>query len=267
MTATENVEQAAALYERRGHIGLITLNRPRAMNAVNADLSAAAGDALAAAAVDDEVRAIVITGAGRGFCAGADLKEVARGRRIDDRDHPERGFAGLVRQWVDKPTIAAVNGFALGGGTEIVLACDLAVIDETASLGLPEVTRGLVAAAGGVIRLARQIPQKVALEAVLTGEPISAARAHELGLVNRVAPAGTALEVALATAGVVAGNAPLSVRHSKRVVHRSRDAGSDWDDAAWALSDEAMTTVFGSRDAREGPTAFAEKRAPRWEGR
>ncbi|MDT7702352.1 MAG: hypothetical protein QOJ30_4677 [Pseudonocardiales bacterium] len=275
MTGTETTEasdrgaaeEPAARYERRGHVGLLTLNRPRAMNAVNAALSRAAGDALAAAAADDDVRAVVITGAGRGFCAGADLKEVARGNRIDDRDHPERGFAGLVRQWIDKPTVAAVNGFALGGGTEIVLACDLAVIDETASLGLPEVQRGLMAAAGGVIRLSRQIPQKVALEAALTGEPIGAARAYELGLVNRVAPEGTALEVAIAVAETIARNAPLSVQHTKRVVHRSRDAGSDWDDPAWALSDEAMKVVFASRDAREGPTAFAEKRAPRWEGR
>ncbi|WP_224389506.1 crotonase/enoyl-CoA hydratase family protein [Pseudonocardia sp. ICBG1293] len=266
-TPAETPDEPAATYERRGHVGLITLNRPRAMNAVNSALSVAAGDALAAAGADDEVRVVVITGAGRGFCAGADLKEVARGNRIDDRDHPERGFAGLARHWVDKPTVAAVNGFALGGGTEIVLACDIAVIDETASLGLPEVKRGLMAAAGGVIRLARQIPQKVALEAALTGEPIPAARAHELGLVNRVAPEGTALDVALDLAGVIAENAPLSVRYSKQVVHRSRDAGSDWDDPAWRLSDDAMKVVFTSRDAREGPTAFAEKRAPRWEGR
>ena len=267
MSSNETPEEPAARYERRGHVGLITLNRPHAMNAVNAALAVAAGDALAAAAADDEVRVVVITGAGRAFCAGADLKEVARGNRIDDRDHPERGFAGLVRHWTDKPTVAAVNGYALGGGTEIVLSCDIAVIDETASLGLPEVKRGLMAAAGGVIRLARQIPQKVALEAALTGEPISAARAGELGLVNRVAPEGTALDVALGVAEVIAGNAPLSVQHSKRVVHRSRDAGSDWDDTAWQLSDDAMKVVFSSRDAREGPAAFAEKRAPRWEGR
>lgn len=264
---SSETEEPAARYERRGHVGLITLDRPRAMNAVNAAMSVAAGDALAAAAVDDEVRVVVITGAGRAFCAGADLKEVARGNRIDDRDRPERGFAGLVRQWIDKPTVAAVNGYALGGGTEIVLACDLAVIDETASLGLPEVRRGLLAAAGGVIRLARQIPQKIALEVALTGEPVPAGRARELGLVNRVAPEGTALDVALGVAEVIAGNAPLSVQHSKRVVHRSRDAGSDWDDDAWQVSAEAMTAVFASRDAREGPRAFAEKRAPRWEGR
>ncbi|MDN5913749.1 MAG: crotonase/enoyl-CoA hydratase family protein [Pseudonocardia sp.] len=259
--------EPAARYERRGHIGVLTLNRPDAMNAVNAELSTAAGEALRRAGADDEVRAVVITGAGRAFCAGADLKELARGNRIDDRDHPEHGFAGIVRQWIDTPTIAAVNGYALGGGTEIVLACDIAVIDETASLGLPEVTRGLFAAAGGVIRLARQVPQKVALEAVLTGEPITAARAYELGLVNRVAPRGTAVDVALGIAGTVAANAPLSVQQSKRVVHRSRDAGSDWDDEAWQVSTDAGRVVFTSRDAREGPRAFAEKRAPQWEGR
>ncbi|MCF7549534.1 crotonase/enoyl-CoA hydratase family protein [Pseudonocardia sp. WMMC193] len=265
MTDTAPSTEPAALFEKRGHIGIITLNRPRAMNAVNSALSVAAGDALARAQEDPDVRVVVITGAGRGFCAGADLKELARGNRIDDRDHPERGFAGLVRQFVGTPTIAAVNGYAMGGGTEIVLACDLAVIDETASLGLPEVKRGLFAAAGGVLRLQRQIPQKIALETILTGEPMSAARAYELGLVNRVAPEGTALEVALQVAEVIAANAPVSVQQSKRVVHETWS--TDWGPEAWAVNTDAMKVVFASRDSREGPRAFAEKRDPVWEGR
>ena len=264
--ADEDIPEAAALFERRGHIGIVTLNRPQALNAVNADLAVAAGAALEQAQTDPEVRAVVITGAGRGFCAGADLKEIARGRPIEDRDHREWGFGGIVQHWVDKPTIAAVNGFAMGGGTEIALACDLAVIDETASLGLPEVKRGIFAAAGGVIRLQRQIPMKVALETVLTGEPMSAARAYELGLVNRVAPEGTSLDVALELAGTVAANAPISVQQSKRVVHTTYAAGSDWESEVWRINREAAKIVFASSDAREGPTAFAEKREPRWSG-
>jgi enoyl-CoA hydratase/carnithine racemase len=262
----EDTPEAAALFERRDHVGIVTLNRPKALNAVNADLAIAAGAALEQAQTDPEVRAVVITGAGRGFCAGADLKEIARGRPIEDRDHREWGFGGIVQHWIDKPTVAAVNGFAMGGGTEIALACDLAVIDETASLGLPEVKRGIFAAAGGVIRLQRQIPMKVALETVLTGEPMSAARAYELGLVNRVAPEGTSLDVALELAGAIAANAPISVQQSKRVVHTTYAAGSDWESEVWRINREAAKIVFASSDAREGPTAFAEKREPRWTG-
>ena len=180
----------AALYEKRGHVAIVTLNRPKALNAVNSELSTAAGEALERADHDQEVRVVVITGAGRGFCAGADLKELAKGNRIETPGHPEWGFAGIVRHWMAKPTIAAVNGFALGGGTEIVLSCDLAVIDETASLGLPEVRRGLLAAAGGVIRLPRQVGLKWALEIALTGEPISAATAKELPDRQPCCPAG-----------------------------------------------------------------------------
>ncbi|KAA9156771.1 crotonase/enoyl-CoA hydratase family protein [Amycolatopsis acidicola] len=257
----------AALYERRGHVGIVTLNRPTALNAVNAELATAAGEALAAADADPEVRAVVITGAGRAFCAGADLKEVARRRSIDSPEHPEWGFGGIVRHWIATPTIAAVNGFALGGGTEIVLACDLAVVDETAELGLPEVRRGLMAAAGGVLRLPRLVPMKIALEIGLTGQPVSAAKAAELGLVNRTAPQGKALEVALELAETIAANAPVSVRETKRVMHESREAGSDWGDEIWRLNTDAMRTVMRSEDASEGPRAFAEKRAPRWSGR
>lgn len=260
-------EEPAARFERLGHVGVVTLDRPRALNAVNSRLSAAAGAALEQAQADPEVRAVVITGAGRAFCAGADLRELAQGNRVDDSEHPEWGFAGLAQHWIGKPTIAAVNGFALGGGTEIVLACDLAVIDETASLGLPEVRRGLFAAAGGVIRLQRQIPLKIALEAVMTGEPLSAARAYELGLVNRVAPAGTAFEVAVELARTVAANAPLSVQQSKRVVHATHAAGSDWEPEVWRINKEAVDVVFTSDDAKEGTKAFTEKREPRWEGR
>ncbi|WP_084533294.1 enoyl-CoA hydratase-related protein [Nocardia fusca] len=259
--------ESAALYEVRDHIAVITLNRPDALNAVNSALSAAAGAALERAAADPEVRVVVITGAGRGFCAGADLKEIAAGRSIYDPDHREWDFAGIVRHWIPKPVIAAVNGFALGGGTEIVLAADLAVIDENASLGLPEVRRGLLAAAGGLLRIHRQVPAKVAAEIAFTGEPISAARAYELGLVNKIAPTGTALPAALELAGVIAANAPVSVQQSKTVLHESAASDTGWSSAEWAVNRVATKAVMAGADAKEGPRAFAEKRKPRWTGR
>ncbi|GAB2631137.1 crotonase/enoyl-CoA hydratase family protein [Prescottella soli] len=260
------VTEPAALYERRGAVAIITLNRPRALNAVNAALSTAVGNLLEQADADDAVRVIVLTGAGRAFCAGADLKALGSGASLDAEGHPEWGFAGFVQHWVGKPTIAAVNGFALGGGTELVLAADLAVVDEQAQLGLPEVKRGLFAAAGGVIRLQQQIPRKVALELALTGEPITAVDGLKLGLVNRVAPAGTALEVALELAESIAANAPLSVRESKAMIHRTA-ALSDWEQDVWEQNAKAMAVVFTSEDAQEGPKAFAEKRPPVWAGR
>jgi crotonobetainyl-CoA hydratase len=256
----------AALLERRGAVALITLNRPRAMNAVNAALSTAAGSALDELASDPSLRVGVVTGAGRAFCAGADLKELAAGRTVHDPHHPERGFAGIVRHFVDKPLIAAVNGYALGGGTEILLACDLAVMSDEASLGLPEVTRGLVAAAGGLLRLHRQIPPKIAARAVFTGEPVDAATALQWGLVNEVVPADQVLDTALALAERIAANAPLAVRASKRIMARSNEVGSDWLDAAWAMNEEEYAAVRISQDAHEGAVAFAEKRTPRWTG-
>lgn len=258
--------EPAALYEARDHIAVVTLNRPAAMNSVNAALSAAAGDALARAAEDPDVRVVVITGAGRAFCAGADLKEIAAGRNVYDPDHRERDFAGIVRHWIPKPVIAAVNGFALGGGTEIVLSADLAVIDEAATLGLPEVRRGLIAAAGGLLRVHRQVPAKVAAEIALTGQPISAARAYELGLVNRVAASGTALSVAREMAAVIAANAPLAVQQSKKVLRDSASGQIGWSDEEWAVNRAAAKIVMTSADAQEGPRAFAEKRQPRWSG-
>jgi crotonobetainyl-CoA hydratase len=260
--------EAAALYEVVDRVGLITLNRPEAMNAVNGALSTAVGDSLESAAHDPQVRAIVVTGAGRAFCAGADLKALATGGSIFADEHPEWGFAGLVQHWVDKPTIAAVNGFAMGGGTELALTCDLVVASSEATFGLPEVRRGLIAAAGGVVRLQQQVPLKRALELALTGEPISASTAAEWGLVNRVVAPEAVLPAALELAGVIAANAPTAVRQTKRVMHQT--AGRDWDPAwgqsdPWQLSNEALMTVFGSPDAFEGPRAFAEKREPVWQ--
>jgi enoyl-CoA hydratase/carnithine racemase len=269
MSSTTNTtsDEAAALVRRHGNVAVVSLNRPKALNAVNSTLSTAVGSAVHEANADPDVRVIVLTGSGRAFCAGADLKEIAAGRSLDADGHPEWGFAGFVRHWVDKPTIAAVNGFALGGGTELMLACDLAVVDETAALGLPEVKRGLFAGAGGVLRLSQQIPRKLALEIALTGQPISAARAYELGLINRVAPQGTSLELALELADSIAVNAPLSVTTSKRLVHQSAN-GDTWSgEDLWQRNQEAMDVVFSSADAFEGATAFGEKRQPVWTGR
>jgi crotonobetainyl-CoA hydratase len=259
--------EPAALYEVVDRVGVVTLNRPESMNAVNGELSTAVGNALETAAADSRVRAIVVTGAGRAFCAGADLKALTTGGSIFADDHPEWGFAGLVQHWVEKPTIAAVNGFAMGGGTELALSCDLVVASSEATFGLPEVRRGLIAAAGGVLRLQRQIPLKRALELALTGEPISAETAADWGLVNRVVPPDQVLSSALELAGVIAANAPTAVRQTKRMIHQT--AGKDWDPSwgggdPWQINAEALMTVFGSPDALEGPRAFAEKRAPVW---
>ncbi|MGU3432560.1 crotonase/enoyl-CoA hydratase family protein [Actinomycetes bacterium M1A6_2h] len=255
-----------AYLERRGHVGVITINRPHALNAVNAGVSAALGRAIDELAHDPELRVGVVTGAGRAFCAGADLKALAAGESIYAPDHLEWGFAGLVQHFVDKPLIAAVNGFALGGGTEIVLACDLAVVSSSASLGLPEVTRGLVAAAGGLLRLPDQMPQKLAAEAIFTGTPISADTALRWGVINRVVEPSEVMNEALSLAETIASNAPLAVRSSKRIMHRRREFGSDWDPRVWGVVADEFAATLSSADAAEGPRAFAEKRTPRWTG-
>lgn len=255
--------EPAAVGERRNGVAIIRLNRPSALNAVNAALSTAVGELLEQAAADNDVHVVVFTGSGRAFCAGADLKALAAGESLDAPEHPEWGFAGFVRHWIGKPVIAAVNGFALGGGTELVLASDLAVVDENAKLGLPEVTRGLFAAAGGVLRLQAQVPLKVAAEMVLTGQPISAHQAQQLGLINQVAAAGTALEAAVELAESIARNAPIAVRESKALLHQTAHR-SAWTSDVWELNDDAMGRVFGSNDAQEGTRAFAEKRSPVW---
>ncbi|MEZ0075332.1 crotonase/enoyl-CoA hydratase family protein [Planotetraspora sp. GP83] len=259
--------EAAATLERRGHVALITLNRPSALNAVNAALSTAVGAAMETLEKDPDLRVGVITGAGRAFCAGADLKEIAAGRSTAADGHPEWGFAGLIKRFVSKPIIAAVNGFALGGGTEIVLACDLVVASEQATFGLPEVKRGLMAAGGGLIRMPRQIPFKIAVELALTGDPISAETARQLGLVNRVVAAERTVAAAIELAEAIAANAPLSVVATKRMLYRNSEYGSDLDPRLWELNDDEMSALVTSADAAEGTRAFAEKRLPGWTGR
>ena len=258
---------SAALVERRGNVALITINRPEARNAVNAAVSIAVGDALDAAQRDPEVRAVVITGAGQSFCAGADLKAISRRENLFHPDRGEWGFAGYVQHYIDKPTIAAVNGTALGGGTELALASDLVVAEERTKFGLPEVKRGLIAAAGGVFRIVDHLPRKVAMELLFTGEPMSSADALKWGLINQVVPDGTVVDAALALADRITCNAPLAVWASKRVANGVDDGVITGDEPGWRRTMREISSVLRSEDAKEGPRAFAEKRVPVWQAK
>lgn len=247
--------------EERPGVLVITIDRPHAKNAVTREVSQAVAAALDTLDARTDLSVGVITGAGDTFCAGMDLKAFLRGERPSI---PGRGFAGLTEKPPAKPLIAAVEGHALAGGCEVVLACDMVVVGRSARLGLPEVKRGLVAAAGGLLRLPERIPAAVAMELVLTGDYLGAERAYEIGLVNRVVDDGTALAAALELAERIAANGPLALAASKRVMVESR---------AWPVGErfarqrELIEPVFASGDAKEGARAFAEKRAPRWEGR
>ncbi|PKV82019.1 crotonase/enoyl-CoA hydratase family protein [Nocardia fluminea] len=259
-------EERPAYLRKDGHVAVITMNRPHAMNAVNAAMSIALQEAVDEFLADPELRVGILTGAGKAFCAGADLKELAARRPLIGSDQRERGFGGIMKQLIDKPLIAAINGYALGGGTEFVLACDLAVMSDAATLGLPEVRQGIIAAGGGLLRLARRVPLAIALEAAMTGSPISPEEALRWGLVNRVVPADQVLDSAIELANKIARNAPLAVQASKRVMYHGA-ALSDWDTEAWTLSDSTAGEILRTADAKEGPRAFAEKRKPKWEGR
>jgi crotonobetainyl-CoA hydratase len=256
-----------ALMRQDGHVAVITLNRPEVRNAVDPAMATAVGDFLAAADADRATRAIVITGAGeRAFCAGADLKATSSGEKPFSSTHPEWGFCGITQHVVRKPVIAAVNGHALGGGTEIALACDLVVASEHARFGLPEVTRGIVAGAGGLVRLQRQLPFKVAMRAVLTAEPLTAHDALRWGLVNEVVDEKVVVATAIGVAARVAANAPLAVQESKRVMLGVVDGARTDEALAWQLNAEALAVIRGSADAKEGIQAFIEKREPQWVG-
>ncbi|QVM82608.1 crotonase/enoyl-CoA hydratase family protein [Novosphingobium decolorationis] len=257
------------LVAREANVMVVTLNRPQAMNAITADVALQVGEALEAAEADPEVRCIVLTGSGeRAFCAGMDLKAAARGERpVPPGEREAWGFAGIVSHPLSKPLIAAVNGFAVGGGTEIVLACDIAVAAETANFGLPEVKRGILAAAGGAFRLPRAIGSKAAMELLLTGDTIDAYQARDLGLVNRVVAREEVMGEALAIARRIAANAPLAVQATKRIARGYMPEGVPDEAADWALSHREMAAIRTSEDAREGALAFAEKRAPVWKGR
>ena len=249
------------LRERRGRVLLITINRPDQRNAVNAAVSHGIAAALDELDSDADLSVGVLTGAGKGFCAGMDLKAFVAG----ERPHVEgRGFAGITQRSAEKPLIAAIEGFAVAGGLEVALACDLIVAGRGARLGIPEVKRGLVAAGGALLRLPRTMPRNAAMELALTGDPIEAERAYELGLVNRLADPGQALDVALQLAETVAANGPLALAATKRIMVVS----ADWPDAEFfERQREISDPVFASEDAREGATAFSERRDPVWKGR
>jgi enoyl-CoA hydratase/carnithine racemase len=257
----DTAPEAAVLTERQDRILLITLNRPDQRNAVNGAVAAGVAAALEELDGDSGLSVGILTGAGKGFCSGMDLKAFREG----ERPHvPGRGFAGIVERPPEKPLIAAIEGFAVAGGLEVALACDLIVAARGARLGTPEVKRSLVAAGGALLRLPRMIPRNVAMELALTGDPIDAERAHALGLVNRLAEPGQALRAAHELAQTIAANGPLALAATKRIMAES----SDWPDSEFFTRQrEIVDPVFNSEDAREGASAFAERRDPVWKGR
>ncbi len=249
--------------ERRGHVEILTLDRPEVRNAFNAGLAVALYDTLTELESDDEVRAVVLTGAGeKSFSAGADLKALAQG----DPSDTGRGISlvHVCRRQTLKPLIAAVNGTCLAGGFELALACDLIVAVDDAVFGLPETRRGMLAGGGGVSRVCQRTSFAPALEIVLTGDPVDAQRAYELGLINRVVPREALLDTAVDLAERIAANAPVAVQRAKKL---ARDVIGASEDETWEMNDEARIFIMSTEDAREGPLAFAEKRPPVWKGR
>ena len=254
------MSEQEVLTQVEGNVLIVTINRPEAKNA----MTKAAAEGIAAAMdmfdADIDLRCAIITGAGGTFCSGMDLKGFLRG---ESPSIPGRGFGGLAQWTPKKPLIAAVDGYALAGGMELALSCDLIVAHAAAKFGIPEAKRGLAAAAGGLIKLPRQIPPRIAMELALTGDFITAARAYELGFINQVSE-GPSLEAAMALAARVAANGPLALIASKAIVRDSHE----WSEAEmWDKQQAYITPVFTSQDAREGATAFAEKRAPNWQGK
>lgn len=260
MTTTSTKTTEDLLVERRGQILVLTFNRPDARNALTLAGSRRMVEALQELDGDETLRAGVLTGAEGHFCSGMDLKAFLRGERPYVEGH---GYGGLTEKAPRKPLIAAVEGYALAGGFEAALACDMIVASTTARFGLPEVKRGLVAAAGGLLRLPRRIPYQIAMQCALTGDMLSAERAAQLGLVNELVEPGHALSTALKLAECIALNSPLAVEASKRIISASRDwLETDMFDRQAGIA----APVFASEDAQEGARAFAEKRSPRWSG-
>jgi enoyl-CoA hydratase len=264
MRAGESLCENVTLRIAVPHVAVVTISRPEARNAVNVAVTNGIANALENLEGNDEIWVVVLTGAGgKAFSAGADLKEIAAGRALSLRTE-RGGFAGFVHYPRRKPWIAAVDGFAVGGGFEIALACDMIVATPESVFGLPEPKRGQISAAGGAYRLPRLLPRNIALELITTGGELAAARAHQFGLVNRLAPRGQAVETALELAELICQCAPVAVRESLGLAR----ASADHDDAALrTLTTEAMKRNWESEDYKEGPRAFLEKRIPKWVGR
>ncbi len=251
------MSEPAVLTEQRDRVLVITLNRPDARNAINGALSSGLVEAIEQLDGDDGLTSAVLTGAGKGFCSGMDLKAFAAGEDIG----PMMTF---IREGSQKPLIGAIEGFAMAGGLELALTCDLLVAAEGAQLGIPEVKVGLFAAGGGLQRLPSRVGFGKAMEMAISGDPISAEEAHQYGLVSRITAAGEALSGAIELAESVAANAPLSVKASKQLIWA---AVNQSEEAFWEAQKPHMATVFASEDAKEGPAAFAQKRKPNWSGR
>jgi enoyl-CoA hydratase/carnithine racemase len=249
------------LTERRGSVLLITLNRPQVRNAVNAALAAGVAGALDELDADEGLSAGVLTGAGGFFCAGMDLGAFVKGESAWFGD---RGFAGITQRASRKPLIAAIEGFAVAGGMEIALSCDLIVAAKGAKMGIPEAKRSLVAAGGALLRMPRRMPYHVVMELALTGDVLPAERFHDFGLVNRIAEPGTAVDTALELAASLAKNGPLALIATKRILQEQ----FDWScEEMWEKQGAISGPVFASEDAKEGSSAFKEKREPVWKGR
>lgn len=270
MVGSANMDAPAGLNEvvhyelRPDGIAIITLDRPEARNAINGPVAETIDHLVKLTEADGNVRAVILRSShDRVFCAGADLAEVSRGNG-DALSTKDGGFAGLVRAERNKPWIAAVRGFAFAGGCEIALACDMIVASPEAAFGLPEVKRGLFAAAGGPLRLAQSLPRNIALELVATGDGLEAERAYQLGMVNRLVPFDQVIDAAIELCAAIARNAPLAVAETMRLARR---VGSLSDAEYWPESDKVRAKVFASDDAKEGPRAFLEKREPNWTGR
>jgi enoyl-CoA hydratase len=260
MTEPQNQASDVLLSETRGNVLILTLNRPHAKNAFNAALSQALSDALDRFDEDPQLRACVLTGAGGSFSAGMDLKALLKGEQSFTK---KRGGFGIMALPPNKPLIAAVEGYAVAGGLELALSCDLIVATQDSKLGLPEVKRGLVAVGGGLLRLPKRIPYHVVMELALTGELHPAERFFQLGLVSKVVPPGAALEAALELAQRIAANAPLALAATKQIIARAHE----WsEEEGWAAQRTLARAALKSKDANEGTRAFAEKRAPIWRG-
>ena len=248
--------ESAVLTERRGRVMVITLNRPEAMNAINGALSEGLRSAVEDLDSDSGLTAGVVTGAGKGFCSGMDLKAFSRGEDIGP-------MLEFVQNGATKPLVGAIEGFALAGGLELALSCDLLVAARGAKLGIPEVGVGLFAAGAGLFRLPGRVGYGTAMEMAITGDPITAEEAADHGLVSRLTEPGEALSAALVLAERIARNAPLAVAASKQLIRATQGATEE---ELWKIQRPHMATVWKSGDAKEGPRAFAEKRPPEWTG-